>query len=98
MKNIFSQLFGSLFKSDEKWWLEVKTTGPNCTYYFGPFEIEQEANLAKKGYIDDLEQEGSKVLTATVMSLSAAPQQLTVYDEGLDDTAPSPAPVYSGQS
>ena len=98
MKNIFSQLFGSMFKSDQKWWLEVKTTGPNCTYYFGPFENEQEAELAKKGYVDDLEQEGSKVLTATVMLLSSAPQQLTVYDEGLDDTAPSPTPAYSGQS
>ena len=98
MKNIFSQLFGSLFGSDKAWWIEVKTAEPACTYYFGPFEMEQEAELAKKGYLEDLEQEGAKVVTASIMPLDEPPQQLTVYDEGMDGLAPDPKPAFSGRS
>lgn len=98
MKNIFSQLFGSLFGSNKAWWVEVKTAEPACTYYFGPFDIEQEAALAKQGYTDDLEQEGAKVIAADVIALSEPPQQLTVYEEGMDGAAPDPKPAFSGQS
>ena len=97
MKNIFSQLFGSLFGSDKAWWIEVKTAEPACTYYFGPFEIEAEAELAKKGYVDDLVQEGAKQVTATVENRTA-PEELTIYDEKMDGTASESAPAYSGQS
>jgi alkyl sulfatase BDS1-like metallo-beta-lactamase superfamily hydrolase len=97
MKNIFSQFFDTLFGSGKAWWIEVKTAEPACTYYFGPFDVEQEADLAKKGYIEDLEQEGAKQVEATVI-YRQAPQELTVYNEQMDDVAPDPKPVFSGQS
>lgn len=98
MSNFFSKLFSAILGSDKSWWLEIKTAEPACTYYFGPFEVEQEAELAKKGYIDDLEQEGAKVVSANAMALSEAPKQLTVYEEGMDEVAPDPKPAFSGQS
>ncbi|NEQ47412.1 MAG: DUF1816 domain-containing protein [Leptolyngbya sp. SIOISBB] len=98
MANLFKKLFGLFSGSEEKWWLEVKTSEPACTYYFGPFDLEQEAQLQQQGYIDDLQQEGSNVLSAKAIALSTPPQQLTVYEEGMDDQAPGPAPVFSGQS
>ena len=98
MKNIFSQLFGALFGADRDWWIEVKTADPACTYYFGPFEVEQEAQSAKKGYLEDLEQEGAKIVLATVIPLNEPPEQLTVYEEGMDGIAPDPKPAFSGQS
>lgn len=98
MKNFFSQLFGSLFGSDKAWWIEIKTVEPACTYYFGPFEMEQEAELAKKGYMEDLEQEGAKLVAANIMALEEPPQQLTIYEENMDGNAPDPKPAFSGQS
>lgn len=98
MANLFKKLFGLFLGANEKWWLEVKTSEPACTYYFGPFDIEQEAQLQQPGYIDDLQQEGSKVLSAKAISLSTPPQQLTVYEESMDDQAPDSTPVFSGQS
>lgn len=97
MKKFFSRLFGSLFGADKAWWIEIKTAEPVCTYYFGPFDVEQEAELAKKGYLEDLEQEGSKVVAASIMPLSEPPKQLTVYEEGMDGIAPDPKPAFSGQ-
>ncbi len=98
MANLFKKFFGLFSGSDQQWWLEIKTAEPACTYYFGPFEIEQEAQLQQKGYIDDLQQEGSKVLSAQAVALDSPPQQLTVYEEGMDDQAPDPTPAFSGQS
>lgn len=98
MKNIFSQIFGSLFGSGKSWWVDVKTAEPACTYYFGPFDTEQEAELAKQGYVDDLQQEGAKILSATAIALATAPEKLTVYEENMDSTAPEPKPALSGQS
>ena len=98
MKNIFSQLLGSLFGSKNAWWIEVRTTEPACTYYFGPFDMEKEAELAKKGYLDDLEQEGSKVVAASILPLDEPPQQLTIYEDGMDGIAPDPKAAFSGRS
>ncbi|RZM74842.1 DUF1816 domain-containing protein [Leptolyngbya iicbica] len=98
MANLFKKLVGLLTGAGQQWWLEIKTAEPACTYYFGPFEIEQEAQLQQQGYIDDLQQEGSKVLSAKAVALDGPPQQLTVYEEGMDDQAPGPTPAFSGQS
>lgn len=98
MANVLKKLFGFLFNSDQMWWLEIKTSGPACTYYFGPFDTESEAELRKQGYLEDLQQEGAKVLSAAAIALSSPPQQLTVYEEGMDGEAPDPKPVFSGQS
>lgn len=97
MKDFFSRLFSSLFGTNRAWWIEIKTAAPICTYYFGPFDTEQEAMLAKKGYLEDLQQEGSKVTASTIMPLSEPPQQLTVYEENMDSAAPDPKPAFSGQ-
>jgi len=98
MANVLKRIFGFLFDSDQQWWLEVKTAEPACTYYFGPFDTETEAELQKTGYLDDLQQEGAKVLSAAAIALSSPPPQLTVYEEGMDGEAPDPKPVFSGQS
>lgn len=97
MKNIFKQLLDAVFGSDKDWWVEVKTEEPACTYYFGPFEIEEEAQLAQKGYVDDLQQEGAKLVSTTVENRTT-PQQLTIYEEGMDGASPEPKPAFSGQS
>ncbi len=96
MKQVFDRILGSLFGGDKAWWIEVKTDQPPCTYYFGPFDIAQEAELAKQGYIEDLEQEGAKNVQATVMNCKA-PQQLTVDNNGAGATFPKVKPAFSGQ-
>ncbi len=97
MKNIFGQFFDKLFGAKKSWWIEVKTGDPRCTYYFGPFDGQAEADSAKQGYVEDLEAEGAKIVQASV-DYRAEPKQLTVYDEKMDDSAPEQKPVYSGQS
>ncbi|MBE7382574.1 MAG: DUF1816 domain-containing protein [Leptolyngbya sp. SIO1E4] len=97
MKNIFNRVFDSLFGDGKSWWVEVKTGEPVCTYYFGPFDIAEEAELAKKGYVEDLEHEGAKQVQATVVRCER-PQKLTVYEEHMDGSAPKPKPALSGQT
>ena len=97
MKNVFSQIFDSLLGSGKAWWVEVKTVEPACTYYFGPFDAEGEAEIAKKGYVEDLEHEGAKRVEATVLRCKR-PQNLTVYDKNMDGSAPKPEPALSGRS
>ena len=41
----------------QAWWIEILTTQPQCTYYFGPFGSINEANIATPGYVEDLESE-----------------------------------------
>lgn len=41
----------------QAWWVEILTTQPQCTYYFGPFASINEANVAIPGYVEDLESE-----------------------------------------
>lgn len=96
MKNIFSQIFETVFGAGKAWWIEVRTEEPACTYYFGPFDNSAEAEVAKKGYVEDLEQEGAKLLQATVMRCQP-PEQLTVDNEALDSSSPKPEPALSGQ-
>lgn len=97
MKNIFSRIFGSILGLDKSWWVEIKTDAPTCTYYFGPFEVETEAEMAKKGYIEDLEQEQAQNIRATLLNCKQ-PDLLTVFDYASDTTPPLGMPAYSGQS
>ncbi|MEM6835682.1 MAG: DUF1816 domain-containing protein [Cyanobacteria bacterium P01_C01_bin.120] len=98
MANVLKQIFSFFFDSDRQWWLEIKTTAPACTYYFGPFDTEPDAQAQQQGYLDDLQQEGAKVIAAAAIALDSPPPQLTIYEEGIDDQAPDPAPAFSGQS
>lgn len=74
MQNLTNQFFNLFRKS---WWLEISTLSPNCEYYFGPFASEKEARQNQPGYIEDIEQEGSKVLRTLVVHRQT-PAKLTV--------------------
>ncbi|MEM8804948.1 MAG: DUF1816 domain-containing protein [Cyanobacteria bacterium P01_G01_bin.38] len=78
MKRLIHQLINLYQKS---WWLEISTDAPRCEYYFGPFSSESEATQAQPGYMEDLEQEGSELLRATVVRRQT-PANLTIeYSE-----------------
>jgi hypothetical protein len=76
-------LFASatITKSDLAWWLEVGTLNPLCIYYFGPFEIEQEAFRAKQGFLQDLRNENSIIVFARCNFCK--PRQLTIHQNEL---------------
>jgi hypothetical protein len=77
MKNFFSSLF-SFFSAD--WWVKITTAEPDCIYYFGPFDSELEAEQAKPGYVEDLQQEGAQQIK-TSLQQSAEPEELTIEAE-----------------
>lgn len=78
------------------WWVEVTTELPRCTYYFGPFDSVDEANASKKGYIEDLEQEGAQGIKVEVKRCK--PNRLTVFDEPTDTASSSLPPLFSSQT
>ncbi|OYQ64081.1 hypothetical protein B9G53_13535 [Pseudanabaena sp. SR411] len=81
--NLFKNIFTSILETfGLAVWIEIVTDSPHCTYYFGPFTSEAEAESAKVGYIEDLEAEGSKGLGITIKRCK--PENLTVYDDSLD--------------
>jgi hypothetical protein len=60
------------------WWVEIVTNTPRCTYYFGPFLSRQEAKSYQPGYIEDLESEGTRIVSVEVMQ--GQPKELTSCD------------------
>jgi hypothetical protein len=81
--NLFKNIYTSILETlGLAVWIEIITDSPRCTYYFGPFTSEDEAEGAKNGYIEDLESEGSKGLV--VMVKRCKPETLTIYDDSLD--------------
>jgi hypothetical protein len=94
--NLFKNIFTSILETfGLAVWVEIVTDSPRCTYYFGPFSNESEAESAKNGYIEDLEAEGSKGLAVTVKRCK--PENLTVYDDSLDFKFDR-FPAFSGQT
>lgn len=77
------------------WWVEIATDSPRCTYYFGPFLTQQEAETATQGYMEDLQHEGAQGITSSVKRCK--PNNLTVYDELEDLVGRRSSPVFSGQ-
>jgi hypothetical protein len=61
------------------WWVEIKTTMPACTYYFGPFNSIQEAHSSQYGYIEDLMEEKAHGITAAIKQIE--PQILTIEED-----------------
>jgi hypothetical protein len=61
------------------WWVEVVTENPSCTYYFGPFMKESNAQAALPGYVDDLVQEGAIGIRA--IAKRCKPEQLTIIND-----------------
>lgn len=66
------------------WWVEMVTALPSCTYYFGPFATQQEAEFAQIGYFEDLKQEGAKGITIQIKRCQ--PKELTSFGESLYKT------------
>lgn len=62
-------------------WIEIITAHPRCTYYFGPFTTEDEAELSKTGFLDDLLQEKAEIIAVTIKRCQ--PTQLTIVEEEL---------------
>ena len=61
------------------WWVEVITSTPRCIYYFGPFLTSQEAEAAKAGYVEDIENEGAEGLCVSIHRCK--PINLTVAED-----------------
>ncbi|MGF1490527.1 MAG: DUF1816 domain-containing protein [Prochloraceae cyanobacterium] len=65
-----------LKRKSQKWWIEVKTTTPQCVYYFGPFNNYKEAESHQAGYIEDLLEE--KAINITAKIKKCQPNNLTI--------------------
>jgi hypothetical protein len=61
------------------YWVEIVTDSPRCTYYFGPFMSDGEAQKAKAGYVEDLQQEKANGIKVTIKRMK--PNILTIFDE-----------------
>ncbi|AFY87406.1 MAG: hypothetical protein CLLPBCKN_004514 [Chroococcidiopsis cubana SAG 39.79] len=61
------------------WWVEIITTKPRCTYYFGPFSTHDEAKAAYPGYVEDLDSEGAQGITIVIKRCQ--PTELTICAE-----------------
>jgi hypothetical protein len=65
----------------QAWWVEISTTEPKCTYYFGPFVDAKEADKAVSGYIEDLESESARGIQVQIKRCK--PERLTIdHDMG----------------
>ena len=71
--------FPLLSKSDTPYWIEITTNRPQCTYYFGPFNSNKEAEMHEDGYIEDLVKE--KALGISVETKQCKPEYLTICQE-----------------
>ena len=63
------------------WWVEIVTTIPEFTYYFGSFSNPKEALHAQSGYLEDLKQEGAKGITLQIKPCQ--PRELTIFKDEL---------------
>ncbi len=65
--------------NQNKWWVRISTTSPQCVYYFGPFNSAKEAKAHRNGYIEDLVLE--KAWGITVELVQCQPNYLTISKE-----------------
>jgi hypothetical protein len=79
MKEKFLQLVDLLGFA---FWVEIGTTVPRCTYYFGPFLAKSEAETAKDGYLEDLLGEGAQGIQVQVKRCK--PKDLTIFDDVME--------------
>lgn len=68
----------------EKWWVEIVTDLPRCTYYFGPFDTDKEASSNTPGYLEDLESEGAKRVSIRIKRCQ--PSALTIYEDEFSES------------
>jgi hypothetical protein len=96
MNNFLGRFLASVLGQGKAWWVEIRTSQPACTYYFGPFDSELEADTAKGGYIEDLQLEGAQNIQ-TVVKLCSYPAQLTITEEWDTPVGGFSTPALSGQ-
>jgi hypothetical protein len=72
---------GTLASAQITWWTKLYTINPFCIYHFGPFDKIAEAESARFDYIQDLENEGAKVVFVKFTQL--IPQNLTLEFKNL---------------
>ena len=89
-------LIGILNSIGWAYWVKIETKKPSCTYYFGPFISFKEAELAKLGYVEDLNQEGAADITTKISRCK--PTELTVIRDREDNLDFKPVPVFGTQS
>lgn len=65
------------------WWVEIITIQPPCTYYFGPFVSQGEAQSATTGYVEDLDREGAVDIQVRVKQMPT-PKILTIDEPGVN--------------
>jgi hypothetical protein len=66
------------------WWIEISTSQPSCTYYFGPFANSKEAERMMAGYVEDLENEFAQGIQTKIRRCK--PDKLTIEgDNGQHD-------------
>lgn len=63
------------------WWIRIVTAKPICTYYFGPFESRWLAEYHKNGYVQDLKEEGAKLIDIDIEQCQ--PKELTILESEL---------------
>ncbi len=81
--NIFKQVIAGFIRAMlNRWWVEITTADPRCTYYFGPFNSALEARKAYPGYVEDLEGEGAQGITITIKL--CRPEILTICGPGVE--------------
>ncbi|MBR8837370.1 MAG: DUF1816 domain-containing protein [Stigonema ocellatum SAG 48.90 = DSM 106950] len=66
------------------WWVEIETKDPHCSYYFGPFSSDLEAEEAQSGWIEDLAQEGAQGITNQIKWCQ--PSNLTICKDELAES------------
>ncbi|NJL23198.1 MAG: DUF1816 domain-containing protein [Leptolyngbyaceae cyanobacterium SM1_3_5] len=93
MKEIWVTLLEAL---GQAWWVEVITEAPRCTYYFGPFASASEAEAARGGYVEDLEQENAQNIRAIVKRCK--PVSLTIEHEAETGRSGKPTSLISSRA
>lgn len=78
LANIIEDAFTSgLEQVGLAWWIQIVTTNPKCTYYFGPFMSAKEAEMARSGYVEDLEAEAAEGISVQIYQCQ--PKELTIF-------------------
>jgi Domain of unknown function (DUF1816) len=99
MKTILDNLKEALINTFDNlglaWWVEVVTQNPRCTYYFGPFLSSDDAKVAIKGYVEDLEMEGAQGIAVNVKRCK--PNDLTIAEDLGERIDRKVKPIFSGQ-
>ncbi len=76
---VFLSLILRDLRRKQPWWVRVDTKGPQCTYYFGPFDSHTEALAHQPGYLQDIEEEGA--VSINVQIHQGKPRCLTIFND-----------------